>query len=299
MGLARIWLQACLDFARRHGVESPYVDALHAFAYPNPRGGPPPPPEPRWSEDFEALERTLCRVALDDAGPREVLVDNLSREVDAAQARIFARRIAAVERQLIGLDDATGRVLRVGLRRRLEGILSAPRPRALRVRALADFYYSFAGRWLHARSVGGETPSLVEAVKSLRWNEPFEGGALATLEGQLDTGPVHANILRIEPGAVRARVLDCRDAVARQVPFAEHVTQVGAIAAISGGFFLYSEPDIEPPSHRFEPVGLLVTGGDVHAPPIFARGALLFDRQGRWAIERCGPKGVSVLGDGM
>ena len=297
--MARIWLQACLEFARLHAVESPYVDALHAFAYPNPRGGPPPPPEPAWEGDFEALEHALCDVALDADGPRDALVENLSQEVDTAQAQIFARRIAAVERQLVGLGDATGRLLRVGLRQRLEGILSAPRPRALRVRALADFYYSFAGRWLHARSARGDAPSLVEAVGALTWTEPFPGGALAILDGELDTGPVHANILRIEPGAVRPRVLDCRDAAMCRVPFADHVTQAGALAAISGGFFLYSEPDIEPPSHRFDPVGLLVTDGDVHAPPVFARGALLFDEHGRWSIERCGPEGVFVSQGGM
>lgn len=295
---ARIWLQACFDFAQAHGIEARYVDALHAFAYPNPRGGPPPPPEPRWSADFEALERVRCTTPLDAPTPREGLVANLSLEVDAAQAELFARRVAAVERQLTALGDATGRLLRVGLRQRLEGILQAPRPRALRVRALADFYYSFAGRWLHARRVGGAALSLAEVTSSLTWDSVFDGGELAVIDGVFSGGPVHANVLRLRPEAVRAQVLDCRDAVADGIPFAAHVDEIGALAAISGGFFLYSEPDIEPPSRRFDPVGLLVSRGEVLSPPIFARGALLFDAQGRWSIERCAGAGVRVVQGG-
>lgn len=295
---ARIWLQACFDFAQAHGIEARYVDALHAFAYPNPRGGPPPPPEPRWSEDFEALERLRCATPLDAPEPRGLLVTNLSLEVDAGQAELFARRVAAVERQLTALGDATGRLLRVGLRQRLQGILQAPRPRALRVRALADFYYSFAGRWLHARRVGVAAPSLTEATSSLTWEPVFDGGELAVIDGVFSGGPVHANVLRLRPETVRAQVLDCRAAVARGIPFAAHVDTLGALAAISGGFFLYSEPDIDLPSRRFDPVGLLVSQGEVLSPPVFARGALLFDALGHWSIERCVPAGVRLLQGG-
>lgn len=285
----RIWLQACFDFARDRGIEARYVDALHAFAYPNPRGGPPPPPEPRWGGDFEQLEAALCGEPLNSPTLRDALSDDLSQEVDPAQAQMFARRISAVEDQLVALDDATGRLLRVGLRQRLEGIRAAPRPRALRVRALADFFYSFAGRWLHARTGTTTAPTLSDAVASLSWSEPFAGAESAVLDGVTRGGPVHANLLRLRPGSVRARVIDCRDAVSRGIPFGEHVTKLGAVAAISGGFFLYSEPDIEPPSKRFDPVGLLVSDGEVASPPTFPRGALLFDPQGEWHIGRVGP----------
>jgi hypothetical protein len=285
----RIWLQACFDFARAQGIETRYVDALHAFAYPNPRGGPPPPPEPRWGGDFGGLERTLCAEALRTPTLRDGLIEDLSQEVDPAQARMFARRIAAVEDQLVALNDATGRLLRVGLRQRLEGIRGAPRPRALRVRALADFFYSFAGRWLHARAGHTNAPSLAEAVASLSWTEAFPGAESAVLDGATKDGPVHANLLRLRPGAVRPRVVDCRDAVAQGIPFAESVTQMGAVAAISGGFFLYSEPDIAPPSARFDPVGLLVSDGTVASPPTFPRGTLAFDEAGRWFVGRVGP----------
>jgi len=51
--------------------------------------------------------------------------------------------------------------------------------------------------------------------------------------------------------------------------------QMGAVAAISGGFFLYSEPDIELPSVRTDPVGLLVSDGSTIGPPVFRRATIL------------------------
>ncbi len=294
MPSTRVWLQASLDFAQAHGIGSRYVDALHAFAYPNPRGGPPPPPEVRFGGDFETLERLRCAMSLEQTAARDAVINNLADEVDPAQAEMFARRIAAVEDQLISLADPTGRLLRVGLRVRLDGILAAPRPRALRVRALADYYYSYAGQWLHARASEEPQRPLIESLSSLAWVSVFEGGELATLEGVFADGPVHAHVLRVRPGSVRARVVDCRDAVEHGIAFGDYVRSQGAIAAISGGFFLYSEPDIAAPARRFDPVGLLVGNGLVHSPPVFARGALLFDDRGGWSIERCGPSSVRM-----
>ncbi len=292
----RIWLDACSEFARRRGIEASYVDALHAFAYPHPRGGPPPPPEPAWTQDFETLERDVGQPRLSEPGVRAALERDLAAEVDAKQAQMFGRRIAAVEQQLGDFGDATGRLLAVGLRQRLRGILAAPRPRALRVRALADYYYSYAGRWLHARSRTEPAPSVGHAVRSAPWSSVAPGVELARVEGVYDVGPVHAHLLRLRPGSVRARVVDCRAAVRAGVTFADYTAEQGALAAVSGGFFLYSEPDIEPPSARYDPVGLLVDGGVVLNPPTFSRGALVFDAQGRWEVGRVGVRGVRVHG---
>jgi hypothetical protein len=65
----------------------------------------------------------------------------------------------------------------------------------------------------------------------------------------------------------------------------------GASAGISGGFFLYSEPDIAPPSARTDPVGLLVSDGAVLNPPILRRSALTWDGQ-RVGIQELGMAGV-------
>jgi hypothetical protein len=256
-----------------------FVEALAAFDHPNPRGGPPAPAEMPWEGDFEALEQHTIE------HPR--VADDLATEVDAPQAEMFARRLEAVDQMLASTRDPTSRLLRVGLHHRLRGILDAPRPRALRVRALADFYYSWAGRHLHQRAHAGEAlPTLDALVDMMHWHTVAPGLERATIEGLTVEGPVHVNVLRVCVDAIRLEVIDCRGAVMRGEPFADVVASRGAIAGVSGGFFLYSEPDIEPPSSRFDPVGLLLHDGVVASPPVFPRGALLQTEAGAIRIER-------------
>jgi hypothetical protein len=75
--------------------------------------------------------------------------------------------------------------------------------------------------------------------------------------------------------------------------------QTNALAAVSGGFFLYSEPDIELPSQRTDPVGLLVDGGKIRNPPMFRRAALMQDgATGAMTVEKVGMDGIFVkIGD--
>ena len=71
--------------------------------------------------------------------------------------------------------------------------------------------------------------------------------------------------------------------------------QSGARAADGGGFFLYSEPDIEPPSWRTDPVGLLVTEGKIVNPPVYRRAALMQNEEsGEISIHRVGMEGVMI-----
>ena len=135
------WLDACRAFARAHDLDETVLAALDTFRSPLPRGGPPPAPERPWSGAFEALEESLA-ASLDAAG----LARDLAAELDGAQPGVFARRVAATEAILREQSTPRARILRVGLRVRLEGIRAAPRPRARRVRALADYYYSLAVR---------------------------------------------------------------------------------------------------------------------------------------------------------
>jgi hypothetical protein len=94
-------------------------------------------------------------------------------------------------------------------------------------------------------------------------------------------------------------VEDCREVVRRGEPFESHVRAQGAIAGVSGGFFLYSEPDIAPPSQRFDPVGLLMQRGRVLSPPVFERGSVIVDAEGRVSIDRVGLRNVELeLPDG-
>jgi hypothetical protein len=281
------WLDVVHAFARARSVPAPILDALAAFAGPEPRGGPPPPGEMPWHGSFEALERTCLSI-----DPRAIAAD-LEHEVDAGQAALFQRRFLAVDAAIAELADDAARVLRVGLRHRLAGILLAPRPRALRVRALADFYFSLASRHRVARvSTEGQTARALAAA--LSWDEVAPGVRYARLEGVTQDGPVHANLLRLAPGHVRLDVVDCREHAARGTDFAALVRDAGAIAAISGGFFLYTEPDIVAPSRRHDPVGLLMNEGVVHNLPTMRRGALAVGDDGRWSIGAIGMLDVEI-----
>ena len=216
-------------------------------------------------------------------------------------------------------------LLRLTLHRRAVQILSASDdrgPKALRIRALVDFIWSQSlvlGKSAEERS---EYPTLIELVKAraggpsndanesssndgqcaLEYEEFAPGFRHATIAGQTsDFGPVHINVLRISSGCARMRCVD-----ARTVPNAATGTigctdlvqlakQSGALAAISGGFFLYSEPDIDLPSKRTDPVGLLVTDGKIINPPVYRRAALMQDeRSGEISIHRVGMDGMVI-----
>lgn len=275
------WLDAAERFARDQDLPDEHLAVLRCFAGPEPRGGPPPPPEEPWEGDFAALERLRLREPL--AG----IADHLDPEVDRAQAELFARRLHAVDTAIAGLGDDVGRLLRVGLRQRARGIVAAPSGRATRIRALADFYFSYAGLHLHRRS-GTPGPAVETLATGVAWRPVAPGVEHARLAGGSDMGPLHVNLLRVDPPRVRLEVEDCRASAARGESFASHVRARGAIAAVSGGFFLYSEPDIAPPSQRFDPVGLLMQDGRVLSPPAFERGSLLVGADGRVSIAAVG-----------
>lgn len=287
---AATWLQCCRAFGEREGVAHALLEVLAAFRSPDPRGGPPPPPEAVFEGSFEQLEaRVLAR------DPFAEVEGALSGEVDGEQARMFGRRLASVDGALARGGDASSRVLRVGLRVRLAGMLDSSRAgaRALRMRALADFYYSQLGRHLHLRRAGGG-PSLARLVEGLSWRSVVPGLSYAQLRGPSAQGPVHINLLRAEPERVRVEAHDCRGALEQGQDFLAQAAQLGAAAAVSGGFFLYSEPDIEAPSARFDPVGLLLSRGQLLSPPVFRRGAVLVDEQGRIEIGALGPEALEI-----
>lgn len=279
------WLDACRAFADKTGLAPELLEILATFRSPDPRGGPPPPLEPAFGGSFEALEAELGAI------PERDIAELLRAEVDGDQARMFARRLTAVDEALGRFEGPSGRLLRVGLRVRARGILLAPGPRALRVRALADFYYSQLGRELHRREAGG--PSTSELVARLEWRPVAGGLEHGRIFGPSADGPIHVNVLRVDPERVRIDAHDCRAAVRHGQPFDAHVQALGATAAVSGGFFLYSEPDIEAPSARFDPVGLLLANGQLLSPPVFRRAAVLVSERGRVDIARLGLDAVS------
>ena len=280
------WMDAVRRFAAAHDVPAWVLDDLAAFQTPFPRGGPPAPPEPPFDGTFEDLEEV-------HAPPLDVaaITLQLSAEAEGVQPEMFARRVAAVERVLDGLGSPSARILRAGLRVRLVGIAGAPPPRLRRVRALADFYYSLAARLRHPEWVENER-HLRDRVDTLRWVPVQEGLEHAVIDGLTDGMPVHVNVLRADLTRVHVDVADLQAETRAGRPV-EQVVAGRAIAAISGGFFLYSEDDIALPSRRHDPVGLLLSGGVVVNPPVFRRAGLLVGDRGV-ALRRLDMRDVVV-----
>jgi hypothetical protein len=207
----------------------------------------------------------------------------LTGEVDAGQAAMFARRIASVGTLIQRIHQPA---LHQALVARAVELLHAPAPRALRIRALADFYYSHAARLHHQ----AHTPArpLREVVETARWHTVSPGLEHALLTGPGPAGPLHVNVLRCTNLSVSCALL-ARDPRPLHIIAAER----GALAAVSGGFFLYSEPDIPPPLKRRDPVGLLVADGEVRSGPGLRRATLWLDDHGLH-IDRAGPVGWTL-----
>jgi len=207
----------------------------------------------------------------------------LAEEVDAEQAAMFARRLQAVD-LLLQRIEAQG--LRVALTCRTVELLRAPAPRALRIRALADFYYSQAARIHHQQRQPSR--SIDALVDGLRWT-PIDGGLdHGHLAGPGPAGPVHIHLLRGPPTHLR-----CLRLIDPHASLPGLVRSEGAVAGVSGGFFLYSEPHIPAPLHRRQPVGLLLSDGQVVSGPDFRRATLWVDETGLH-MARGGPVGWTL-----
>lgn len=286
----RTWIDCCLEQIQEESQRSPLNSILRAFAGPFPRGGPPPPPEMPWSGSFEALRREI-HGNFDAAA----LLVALGAEVDQAQAELFVRRLESVHTLLESLctEDYPehlcrhARALQVGLHHRGSQISASATPKALRIRALADFYYSQAALLVHAPKCEN-APSIEAIMQGLDFRGVCHGIAHAHFEGLCSFGPLHFNALRIDPAKVDIRASNCEAQRTRAQSFAQWAGP-HCDAGVSGGFFLYSESDIVAPSKRRDPVGLLVCDGEVHNPPNFARAALIVDEQGRIEIRPVAP----------
>ncbi|MFK7931434.1 MAG: phosphodiester glycosidase family protein [Myxococcota bacterium] len=277
------WLQLAEAFATHHGLDPRTVDVLRAFDGPT---------RPMAVTDFAALE------AVSEARRPQLkvrILESLRSEIDEEQAHIFANRFEAIHERLHARDDDEARVLRVGLTQRVEQVLDGPGDgRALRIRALVDYLYSHVALLEHTS--GADLTPIGDWVADAVWSEVAPGVAHATLDGLTSLGPQHLNLLKIAPGAVQMCV---RDAYAEGAgPLASFAHTYGAIAAISGGFFLYSEPDIRPPSHRHDPVGLVVRDGQVLHPGLFRRTCLVQDPHGTWGVRQLGLHDHQVWIDG-
>ena len=249
------------------------------------------------------------------------IATELLDEIDADQAKMFSRRFVSVSSLLKEEKDkeavTSKQLLRLALHRRTVQILSTSDPilsqrKALRIRALVDFIWSLSlVLSLKDSPTNDQYPTLSELANKQGMqstsNQFHTGFYHSTIEGVTsDFGPVHINILRINlvttsnnnptsssssSSGCRMKCMDARDICTDLPTLAQ---QMGAVAAISGGFFLYSEPDIELPSKRTDPVGLLVEDGKVNRPPVFQRSAILQNRGGGSIdLDKVGMDGVT------
>ncbi|EJK49198.1 hypothetical protein THAOC_31956 [Thalassiosira oceanica] len=229
-------------------------------------------------------------------------------EIDEDQASMFGRRFISVSNLLkdsVAGEVTTKQMLRLALNRRTAQILSTDDPvlskrKALRIRALVDFIWSqslLLG--LKDDPTAQGNPTLLEMVEQLemyskaskRYHQFYPGFYHATIEGTTkDFGPVHINILRIDPGKCKMKCIDARVV---DTDLSALSKKYGAIAAISGGFFLYSEPDIVLPSKRTDPVGLLCSDGHIDGPPVFERSTLHQTGSQPVAIDVIGMEGMT------
>ncbi|MEM6928189.1 MAG: hypothetical protein AAF602_14750, partial [Myxococcota bacterium] len=135
---------------------------------------------------------------------------------------------------------------------------------------------------------GGPSPSLREWASTAAFAPVGPGITFARLDGPTEWGPQHVCVLRIERVAATLDVLDAWQEWGLTQDLSTRVRETGAVAAFSGGFFLYSEPDIGDPCLRHDPVGLMVRDGAVLRPATLGRAALVQDGSGRFEIRVVG-----------
>jgi hypothetical protein len=279
------WIPACTAFAAAHGL-SRFMKVLAAFGTAEEPVSTPAP-------DFEQVERDGADLLPDLARRVET---RAAMEVDAAQAAMFGRRCQVVATLLDALAprSTAGRLLRTGFACRLDELLSADAT-AIRLRAIIDFYYSHAAVLHHLpASETDRGPAPWELAAPVRWIRVTRGLFAGSVSGMSRRGPTRISLLRFDRLRFRFRCVDARAASGEGALLEELAAAQGAVAAFSGGFFLYSEPDIVPPARRHDPVGLLVTDGRVVAPPIYRRPAFAQDGEGRVHFLQLGMKDVLI-----
>ena len=251
-------------------------------------------------EKLQAFPGPTLRASIPDPLPPLQVQTALAVEVNEAQAALFQRRLLATDALLEEQDHPTAAVFRIALACRCEEILAAPGLHATRIRALADYY----------GSLGAQLPYQDSALPlpwelTPQWKTLAPGARLARIQGGSRLGPVHIHLLELADPKFSAHL--CGDQ-----SLAELAEEHRALAASSGGFFLYSEPDIAPPSKRGDPVGLLVSQGQVQTLPLLGRAALwaprgrrprigrptmsgLVLKQGRWRCQIAGHNDPTIL----
>jgi hypothetical protein len=286
----KTWFELCQEFSEQESIEPRWVECLQSFAITSGH-------DPLHCTSFESLEDLLSRIW--GTLPRRIETE-ICTEVDAPQAALFVRRmktvVSVLERQAAA--HSTGRLLLAGLLSRLLEIVegTAGLPRALRVRAAVDFFYSQAALMHHC--------SRVPQDKIRPWSRGTEDIEFKTLRNHIEhgcivaqtaLGPQRINLLRAGQGTLHMEAVNRSKQILQRIGLAQEAQERKALVAISGGFFLYSEPNIEPPSSRGDPVGLLLNSAKVISAPVFNRATLAQAIGGDFQIQQQGLEGCRFL----
>lgn len=273
---ASSWIQACSAQLAGHRLENFVIETLQCFDAPFPRSNEPPTVEPEIDDSLQSFSEAH------ESAFEELARGSWQQEVDPAVAGLFERRLQSVDTLLGALPDAlVAKTLRLGLRVRMRQIMQRGIWPAIRLRALADFYYSRSVLLMHNID-SLDTELLKSQAERTTWQPVNQDGTeLAGVweshyDGDGVWGPQQIRALKIDLRTYRLETFDLRSENGSHDALAERLGALGAVAGSSGGFFLYSEPDIESPSAQYDPVGMILDSKNISHPPIESRAALLF-----------------------
>ena len=230
---------------------------------------------------------------------QERLKKLLSPVAGEGQAEIFQERIAAVQSLMDRArqndqEDAQITTCEYIMIMRLLSMLKNPEDQLVKdVRDIIDLCYTHVITIQNRRKYS-DRPKIPH-VYNIQWRKIDRGLWNSRISTNIRTGPIHINILRINPKYRQVLTIDCSAYPKHERSLKKLCKKHGAQCGTSGGFFLYSEPGLGKTCFRGDPVGLIISEGRVVNPPIFNRSALHVSEKGHVSIQRMGMKGVTIV----
>ncbi len=128
----------------------------------------------------------------------------------------------------------------------------------------------------------------------VKWHKLAPGLRHGVITGQYRFGALRANILEISPKKWRLRVVDAHELAPEKRNLQTLAKLHGAAFATGAGFALRHDGQGGDASRLGEPLGLLITSGNVLWPSSMRRTALLTDEDGKVDVWRVGLAGVRM-----
>ncbi|MDP8224806.1 MAG: phosphodiester glycosidase family protein [Candidatus Lernaella stagnicola] len=243
----------------------------------------------------------------------ELLAQMAARDFEHTRIDLYATLIAqtgehqalATERRALQFKELADRLVRESTKAEALTVLQAAcsheiatridQPHSLLARDVEDaigFYYT---QMMRMRA-GAVAPYAAKRPQreEIKWNKLAPGLRHGVLTGQYRFGSLRANLLEISPKKWRLDIVDARELAPDKRSLIQVAQAGGAAFATGGGFSLTSELESIEPGRLGEPIGLLVSRGEVLWPPTYRRTALLTDAEGKVDIWRVGLIGTRL-----